>query len=273
MREGYWVIRTYESGNVGEKTKYFVPGKRPDKKIRRQDSREASRQEKSSTSATKQLARLLNENFPAGSAAYLIGLDYSPAGLEKITAWAKSQGLLMDTEEEERNTMLDAADHEMVNAIRRAKRKLPEGVELRAAYISSDMDGETGERVRVHHHMVINAEALPALQKAWAECGMGTVDFETLWNHQLDRTPLAEYWMKQVRKRPDAKKYRSTRNLIRPEPKDKIALSEAELRTPKGCELLFRQEFRKGGDQYIRYTLPKEKREKKAEKRGRVRKC
>lgn len=273
MREGYWVIRTYESGNVGEKTKYFVPGKRPEKKIRREDSREASRQEKNSSCATKQLARLLNENFPAGCDAYLIGLDYNDKGLAKIMAWADSKALPMGTEEEKSNTTLEAADHEMVNALRRVKRSLPENTELRAVYISSDMDGETGELVRVHHHMVINADALPAFRKAWEECGMGSVDYEKLWENQLDRTPLAEYWMKQVRKRPDAKKYRSTRNLIRPEPKDKIALTEAELRTPKGAELLFRQEFRKGGDQYIRYVLPKEKREKKAERRGRVRKC
>ena len=271
MREGYWVIRTYEAGAIGEKTKYFVPGKRPDKKLRRKDTREANRQEKNSSCAKKTLARILNANFPAGCDAYLIGLDYAQKGMDKILSWAREQGLPMETPEEQQNSTWEAADHEMVNAIRRAKRKLPEGAELKAVYITSDMDGETGELVRVHHHLVINAEALEAFKAAWEGCGMGSVDHEKLWEHQLDRTPLAEYWIAQVRKIPDAKKYRSTRNLIRPEPKDKIAMSDAEIRTPKGCELLYRQEFRKGGEQYIRYVLPKEQREKKEAKRKRKR--
>ena len=33
--EGYWIVRTYEAGNVGEKTKFFVPGARPTRSQRR----------------------------------------------------------------------------------------------------------------------------------------------------------------------------------------------------------------------------------------------
>ena len=85
---------------------------------------------------------------------------------------------------------------------------------------------------------------------------MGGVAWTVLWNDQEDRTPIAEYIIRQVRRIPDAKKYRSTRNLLRPQPKDRIALSEAELRVPTGGKLLFRQEFKPGRPQYIRYTLP-----------------
>ena len=33
--DGYWIVRTYEAGNVGEKTKFFVPGARPTRSQRR----------------------------------------------------------------------------------------------------------------------------------------------------------------------------------------------------------------------------------------------
>ena len=33
---GYWVVRTYEAGAVGEKTKFWVPGERPSKSGRRE---------------------------------------------------------------------------------------------------------------------------------------------------------------------------------------------------------------------------------------------
>ena len=34
MAEGYWVIRSYQAGMIGEKIKYWVPGKKPSKSER-----------------------------------------------------------------------------------------------------------------------------------------------------------------------------------------------------------------------------------------------
>lgn len=248
MQDGYWVVRTYTAGFVGEKSKYFIPGKRPDR-LRRSDRRAVKKAEKGSAYVVKPLARLLNANCTKGKEWYMVGLDYSPAGLRKLKKWIEKQGFPMETEEERQNALLEAADHEMLLCIRRAKRKM--AGELKAFYITSDMDGETGELVRVHHHLIINAGALEAFRESWKE--LGGVDYRHL-NNQKDRTPIALYWMKQVRKRPDAKKYRTTRNLIRPQPKDIIAPSGAMLRAPKGCKVMYVQEFRMGGDQYIRYV-------------------
>ena len=39
------------------------------------------------------------------------------------------------------------------------------------------------------------------------------------------------------------------------QPKDRVALSDAEVRVPAGAELLFRQEFKPGRPQYIRYAI------------------
>lgn len=259
MQEGYWMIRTWQAGNVGEKTKYFLPGARPTGKVRRRDVRAAKKQEQNGYAAQKALARLLNANF--GSGDCLLGLDYSEAGMEKILSRGREAGLAVDDEDEavRMNAIWEAADHEISNCLRRAKRKAKKlGVELKAVYCTSDMDGQTGEQVRVHHHLVINREARAAFELAWKD--MGGVDWETLWENQEDLTPVAEYLIRQVRRIPDAKKYHSTRNLIRPEPKDRIAMNDAEMRPPKGARLVYRSEFRPGLPQYIRYIIGHDRR-------------
>ena len=195
-----------------------------------------------------------------------MGLDYSKQGMDKIIAWARKHGLPVDSEDEREkmDAIWEAASHELDNALRRVKNRMKkQGAELKAIYSTSDMDGETGEAVRVHHHLVVNADARDAFVDAWEKCGLGGVSWTPLWKDQKDRTNIAEYIIRQVRRIPDAKKYRSTRNLHRPQPKDRIALSDAELRCPSGGKLLFRQEFRTGRPQYIRYEMPEKKRKRK----------
>ena len=266
MQEGYWVIRTYEAGAVGEKTKFFVQGSRPTGKITRKDRDSIRKQEQNAYSATKRLAREIHANFRAGD--LLLGLDYSDEGLEQIKAWARKKGLPIDSEDEtERmNALWEAASHAQDNALRRVKRHLQkQGMELKAIYCTSDMDGETGETVRVHHHLIVNDGVQEAFLKAWEEYGLGGVAWSPLRPDQEDRTKLAEYIIRQVRRIPDAKKYRSTRNLIRPQPKDRIALTDAEIRVPAGAKLLYRQEYMPNRPQYIRYTLPQKRKKEPPE--------
>lgn len=267
MQEGYYVIRTYEAGEVGEKTKFFVPGKLPDGQLSRRQKNAIRKQAQNAYSSQKNLARIINANFTKEDV--LIGLDYSDAGLQKITAWAESKSLIREGMEESEvmNALWEAASHELDNALRRVKRILKkEGKELRAVYCTADMDGDTGEAVRVHHHLVVNGEAREAFQKAWAEYGLGTVEWDNLWPNQIDRTRLAEYFMKQLRRIPDAKKYRCTRNVVHPVAKDRVVYTDNELLVPKGGKLIFRQEvtnsmgakdYRNKQPQYIRYITPK----------------
>ena len=258
MKEGYFVISTYEAGDVGEKTKFFVPGKRPENgKLSRRQKNAVKKQEQNEYSSQKRLAREINANFKAGD--LFVGLDYSDEGLEKIMNWGRKHGLEVDSSDEaqRQNAIWEAAAHELDIALRRVKRRLEkENIELKAIYCTSDMDGDTGEIVRVHHHLIVQAGVLDAFVAAWEKYGLGNVECSHLWKNQIDRTPIAEYIIRQVRRIPDAKKYRSTRNLTRPQPKDRIALSDAELRVPTGGKLLFRQEFKPGRPQYIRYSLP-----------------
>ena len=254
--KGYWVVRTYEAGAVGEKTKFWVPGERPSKSGRR-EKQEIKKQEQNEQSAEKSMARLLNANFRQGD--LLLGLDYSEEGLERILSWAREQGLNMDGSEEERMDNLRlAAEHELRLVLRRVKRELAKaGIALRYVAVTSDMDGDTGETVRVHHHLVVDQAVRDVFVEKWA--GLGGVDWKPL-SPQMDYTPLASYLIRQVRRVPDHKKYISSRNLLRVEPKDRIAMSEAEVRVPKGGVLLFREAYHPGLSQYIRYILPENRR-------------
>ncbi len=257
MQEGYWMIRTYQAGPMGEKTKYFVPGTRPSGRIRVRDKREINKQEQNEYAAQKALARILNANFVAGD--LLLGLDISDAGMDKILSQGLRKGLPVYSSdpEEAKNARWDAASNEIPNLLNRVRRELKkEGKELKAVSITSDMDGETKEENRLHFHLVVNAGTEQAFIAAWEKKGFGTVDWEYLHENQKDRTPIAEYFLRQVRHIPNANKYHTTRNLIRPVPKDRIALTGAELTPPKGAKLVFRQEFKPGRPQYIRYELP-----------------
>lgn len=256
MKEGYWVVRTYQAGRVGEKTKFWVPGKRPDKRLSKKAKAKLRKQEQNEYSSIKQAARILNENYTASD--ILLGLDYSPKGMKKLEKWITAQGTDLHQLDEAQMlcALWEAADHELGNCLRRAKRNAKKlGVEIKAFYVTSDLDPYTGETVRVHHHLVINPEAVQAFVDAWKE--MGSVDYENLYGVQEDRTQLAEYLLKQVRHVPNIKKFKTTRNLKRPEPKDRIVLSDAELRVPRHAKLVYRNEFsHTGQSQYIRYILP-----------------
>ena len=269
MKDGYWVVRTYESGIIGEKTKFWVQGDRPTSKSRRREKSEIRKQEQNEYSAVKQAARIMHANFHKDD--LLLGLDYSDAGLAKVYARARKTcpGFDRLTEEEQADLLWHAAEREMQLCIQRVARDLKkDGIELKYIAVTSDMDGDTGEKVRLHHHLVVQAGVGEAFRRKWAK--YGTVDWKKL-SKQADYTPIAEYLLRQVRRIPNVNKYNSSRNLARPRPKDRVVLSDAELRVPKGGKLLFRQEYKTNGTsdgetwgrpQYIRYIIPEDKRKK-----------
>lgn len=276
-KEGYFVIRTWEAGDIGEKTKFFVPGKKPDGIPSRRQKNAIRKQEQNEYSALKMLTRLIHANFT--SKDLLLGLDYSDEGLERVLSWGRKNGLPVDSADEmlRNDAIREAAAHELDIALRRVKRELDKSdLELKGIYVTSDMDGVTGEIVRVHHHLIVNAGTEEAFLKCWEKFGLGGVSWEHLWENQIDRTRLAEYLLEQVRRVPDAKKYRSTRNLVRPIHKDRIVSTDNELVVPKGGKLIFRQEyenkmglqsdFQNRRPQYIRYITPKALRRMEAER-------
>ena len=85
MANGYWVIRTYTAGAVGEKIKYWVPGEKPTKSERKikSDIKQVQRNE---ANAEKALARLIHANFTPRD--YLLQFSYTEEALEKLCASA-----------------------------------------------------------------------------------------------------------------------------------------------------------------------------------------
>lgn len=252
--EGYWVVRTYEAGKIGEKIKYFMPGEKPTRSQRKVKS-DINKQKQNEYSAVKRVARLLNANFTASS-DYLLTLTYSEDELESLESSAAGTVPADASEEEIRNACYDLAHHNLQLFIRRVRRTCKAaGVEFRYIAVTADQSFTTGESTRLHHHLVVNGEALQICLDKWAA---GSTNHKPLEDQQ-DFTPLAEYLLGQVRRLPDERKYIPARSLAIPQPKDQVARGGAELRVPRGGQLLQRNEWRPGMPQYIRYVLPPEK--------------
>lgn len=264
MGEGYWVVRTYESGIIGEKTKFWIPGAR--QKSKRREKTEIRKQLVNEQSAVKALARLLHANFGEGD--LLLGLDYSSEGIAKLKDFARAADAHFDelTEDEQRDRLFFVAKRQMELCLRRVDRKgKTSGHELRYIGTTSDMDGDTQEAVQVHHHMIVPADTAEIFLKKWK---LGGVSWSPI-SKQADLTPIAEYLLKQVRRFENRNKYCTSRNLVRPQPKDRAVQSDAELRVPAGGLLLYRQEYKTNTNdegerwirpQYIRYIIPERKR-------------
>ena len=247
MKDGYWVVRTYEAGQVGEKTKYFVLGDRT-RRNRRKEESSIKKQEQNEYSTKKRLARLINANFTHGD--ILLGLGYSSASYKKLERSARKAAPDYDSlpEDDQLRCIREAAAQEMVNYLRRVKRALEKegrADELKYIAITSDMDGDTKETVRVHHHLIVPASCEHIVRMKW---GHGGTYCKPL-SKQEDYMPIAEYLIAQVRGALNAKKFVSSRNLIRPQPKDRIAVSDAEIRVPHNCKLIQREENKRGAPQ------------------------
>lgn len=250
MKEGYWVIRKYKAGPVGEAIKFWMPGKRP-ARMTRQIRRDAQRAAKNASSAIRTAARLVNENF--GEADGLLGLDYNEDTLNKLRASIPDSA----TEEEAEDMLLDLAGHQLELFIRRIKRAMKkDGLEICYFAVTSDREYDEQKKelipARVHHHLIVNEEAKAYIMAAWTA---GGVDWKPL-SAQPDYTQIVTYLLKQVRHRPDVNKYKTSRNLKRPKTEDRLAISGSELRPPRGAILLDRGAYAPGQPQYIRYILP-----------------
>ncbi len=234
---GYWTTLTYVAGQVEEKVKYYMHGDRP--KSKRRILSDLRKQAQNKKGCERELARIINANFAAGDV--FIGLDYSNDYIDSVTGASDEE-------------TVDLAEREMRLCLRRVKNAADKlGVEVKCVAVTSVLDGESGERVRVHHHLVVNRECAEIFKAKWKR---GGVDFESLKTEQ-DYSSLAHYLIAQVLHTPDKKKYYSTRNLVRVQPKARVAMDGREISVPRGCVLLHRSEYGRGISQYIRYYRPK----------------
>ena len=238
---GYWVIRTYISGSIGEKVKYYVSGNKPERSKRRATS-DVNKIEKNEKQSEKNLARILNTNF-GSQGGVLVGLDYSDKAYKKLFSECK------DIQE-----VNECAKHQASLCLRRVQREAKKrGIEVKAVVVTADLDGETKECVRVHHHIVVNKEAAELFGEKWKHGN--SVDYEYLYSDQKDRTPLAHYLMCQISHVRGGKAYITTKNLEKPKCIDRIAINGSEIALPKQSALIYRSAHAAGLNQYVRYMI------------------
>ncbi len=249
------VIRR-RSGRTVELSTVWVGKNAKPRRPRTKGSSSAQKMDENEKDAVKRLARLLNCNCAYGD--LLLTPKYDEEGYVRLGEWAREN--LREGESWE-DAMVRAAEREGRLYLERVKRELKKrGVECWYILITSDMDGETGERVRVHHHLVIPRVSFEAAARLWK---LGTVDYQVL-KDQEDYTALAVYLCRQVRRRPDAKKWTSSRNLKRPVVSTRWAKAGEELRPERGTVLVDRNQWEPGKPQYIRFVekpLPSERQE------------
>ena len=149
---GYWVIRTYKAGAVGEKIKYWVPGQKPSKSDRRLRS-EIKKQQQNEAGAEKRLARQIHANFT--SEDYLLGLDYSEAGLSRVLAGLDERG------ERFTDGSYHACHHQLRLWLWRVRRECREaGGPLRYLADPSETTGQARGLGRLHRNFIVKRDAL-----------------------------------------------------------------------------------------------------------------
>lgn len=232
---GNWYIKEYVAGNIGERTLYWIS---ETECVSKRAAASAVRiREKNEKKTEREAARLLNKNFKRGDV--LIGLDYDNASYRKIFGKLKTP--------EER---IRAAEKEAAKLLRRVKRAAEKsGTTVKAILFIGDIDTETKEPTRVHHHIVANREAAHLFGEKWRYCR--NADYETLDGE--DKIGLAKYLVGQRTYIPNAKAYTRTRNLKSATAVVVRAAFTDTLLPPKGCSVLFRAEYSAGINQYIRY--------------------
>lgn len=135
------------------------------------------------------------------------------------------------------------------------------GLVTRWVLAPSQIDGQTGELVRPHVHIVIPGDAFSLRDKRlylgdepvddiW---GLGCVDVQFL-RHQRDYKPLADYIVNQSRGVPDEKKWTCSRNMKKPIVRREVVTSGAQLRVPAGAlELPGTRYDPEKGQNFVRY--------------------
>ena len=250
MAGGYWMIRTVRSGRVIEKTQFYVGERRPREK-RKKGSSSAGKKESNATAAVRRYARLMNCNFACGE-GILLTLDYDAKCIPVDKA---------------------AAERELEKFWRRLSYALKRlGVSLRATGVTSELDGETGERVRLHHHLLISCEGVAVARNERGEIcatvgerdlrdiwGCGGVDVERISEGQEDLTAIAVYFLKQVEAENDERRWKSTRNLKKPViESEHVSASSRMLRAPGGAKVSEVGHYdESSGSHYIRYIRRK----------------
>lgn len=247
QKEGLYMITKIISGEVVERRKTRIT-RRPARRGGRTRGNSSEKKIAGNLEYAKlQLARTLNCNYTRGD--LWLTLTYDTAGLEKI--------------HDDYETAKKEAGKFVDRLVYRLKKQ---GLVTRWVLSTSCIDGETGEVVRLHHHLVITGEGFrvegrtlmlgeECLDDIW---GNGTVDYKALRN-QKDYKPLADYIVNQARHVPDEKKWTCSRNMKKPIVRREVVTGGGQLRVPAGAmELPGTRYDPEKNQNFVRY-IPKER--------------
>ena len=236
---------TIISGNVVEKRKSPTGIRTVKRGARVRGNSSEKKQVGNREYAKLALARTINCNFGPGD--LWLTLTYDERGLAKVGDDFKKA-------DHTAGLFLDRVGYRM--------KKL--GKDWRWIRNTSTLDGDTGEAVRLHHHVIIPGEAFTVRDKRlylgdelvedlW---GLGCVDIQFLRN-QEDFKPLANYIVNQGRFLPDEKKWSCSRNMKKPIVRKRVVAKGGPLKAPRGARVLFEGQYdREVGNHYIRYLKP-----------------
>lgn len=160
--------------------------------------------------AERQLARSINCNF--GTGALFLTLKYSDLRLPQSVQDAKKEAA------------------RFLRNLGRAYRKAT-GKKLRWILCTSETSSKTGEKVRLHHHIIMDRVDYELICRYWpAE----ELRYEIL-DGRTDHTDLAKYIIKNGSRTPNEKKWSCSRGLDKPIYTEPVPVSDFEIKTPKGA--------------------------------------
>lgn len=257
-----WMRRTIQSGQVKEKYRFRVPVQAKPRG-RRVGRCSARKQDANEHAAIKRAARLLNCNFT--HADRMLGLSYDDAHYAELLEQAQGD---LDLAREIACRDVDKFIARFKYHAKKAGLKLD-----RYFCVVANRDGDTGEYVRDHAHLIIKADMI---RIEGGHIYVGQKDLEDLWGkgsindkamrNQNDYTELAAYLMRQVERVPDKAKYKAARGMIQPQIIDEeIDSGHSALRIPKGAKII-EQHTEDGVMLYVRYVEPERRTRRKVRK-------
>ena len=197
---------------------------------RRKGATPPRKQEANFRSAVRTSARMVNNNFEPGDLHITLKYKDMPEGGR--AEW----------------------QHHLKLFLRRLSRAMAkEGRELKYWGATSNTDGDTGDEVRPHHHLIIPKVDWELVRSLWP---YGWVDYQIMRDDK-DYTRLVTYILKQVKGVADKAKYTASRNLVPPKVVEKEISYVGALKTPRGAEIL--EQYYKPEEsavQYCRYIKP-----------------
>lgn len=229
--------RTYKSGDVIEKTRFWYRGPKAPRGPRRAKTEERH-QERNDRSAVRKAARLLNVNFREGVLVKL-GMDEEHyAELEKLCGG-------------DREAMAAEYRHRVSLFLLRWKRAAKKRGEEIGHYWGAVCDKDhKGRPARIHAHLVIQRGDYAEIEKLWGH-GKG-LGWEPL-SSRPDRTDLAAYVLKQAARIGTGVRVIASRGMDQPIVTEEIVDDNKEIRLPAGAVECERSAYSPDAGQYVRY--------------------